>query len=347
MRKATLICFLGLLLFPITGAAAPSAEADAAIARGISFRREGNDAAALEQFRRAREIEGTPRASAQIGLALQALGQWVDAEVELQEALQHSSDPWLAQNRVVLETSLKKVRAHLGTLQIVGSPAGAEVFVERRRVGVLPLATPIRATSGTVAIEVRAPGFLPVLRNVSISSMQESREVVDLTPLTGMTNPSREGVDGPRPLPDQMIIDHRASSDVEQGRASSRRTVAWVAAGTGIGLLAGGFLALVKRGNKDDALSMHINVDKSCVQMGDGFLGPAAQDCATLANSRETWTWISGATFAGATVSAAIAIIMWQMPGSNAAKTASSVYAPNVQVAGGQNAAVISVGWRR
>src|SRR5947209_3601580 len=78
------------------------AAADAAIRRGVDLRKQGRDMDALEEFRKAYAAARSPRALAQIALAEQALGRWVDAESDLDQALASKSDPWIRKNVATL-----------------------------------------------------------------------------------------------------------------------------------------------------------------------------------------------------------------------------------------------------
>ena len=73
------------------------------VQRGIDLRRSGRDAEALDAFERAYAIGPTPRISAQIGFAHQALGDWVVAEQGIEEALRAADDPWIVRYRDVLQ----------------------------------------------------------------------------------------------------------------------------------------------------------------------------------------------------------------------------------------------------
>src|ERR1700755_329211 len=53
---------------------------EALLHEGVSLRRQGRDEEALEVFRRAHAEAPTPRTSAQMALAAQAVGNWVEAE---------------------------------------------------------------------------------------------------------------------------------------------------------------------------------------------------------------------------------------------------------------------------
>lgn len=104
-------------------AAAETEEPEALIRQGIELRRRGDDARAHGYFKRAYELSKTPRAAAQLGLVDQAVGRFAEADALLAEALA-SNDPWVQQNRAILEGSVKTVHGHLGEILVVGAPSG-------------------------------------------------------------------------------------------------------------------------------------------------------------------------------------------------------------------------------
>lgn len=167
------------LLLAITFASAPATEADKMIDRGVDLREAGKDAEALELFTRAYEQGKSPRAMAQIGLAQQALGRWVEAEASLVRALGEPKHPWIKARRAALESALAKVRERVGRLEIFGTP-GAAVSIDGRAAGTLPLAAPIPAIAGTVSVEVFAEGYLPVTRSVVVPAGGLARETIEL-----------------------------------------------------------------------------------------------------------------------------------------------------------------------
>lgn len=156
-----------------------SPEAEALLQHGVSLRSAGRDADALEQFERAWTLTHSPRARAQIGLAEQALGRWLLAEDHLTEALA-TRDAWVERNRAALEEARLAVRRRLSTLDVQDAPPGAELFVNGNRVASLPLTAPIRVVAGTVTIDVRAPGFRPVRRDVIVEAGVAARESVSM-----------------------------------------------------------------------------------------------------------------------------------------------------------------------
>ena len=214
---------------------AQAEDVEALIKRGVELRRAGRDLEALEQFRRANEIAPSPRALAQIGLAEQALGRWPDAEQDITRALdagQGPRDPWIEKNRTTLEKSLVDIGEHVGSLEILGEPAGAEVVADGRVAGKLPLARPIRTTAGSVTVEVRAPEYLPVTRTVNVVAGQLTRESVTLL----RAPPSAAGATGGAAAGDEPARITTAAAQPHEPAAAPRstsRTLAWVALAAG------------------------------------------------------------------------------------------------------------------
>ena len=79
--------------FTTYASAGQAEDVDAINKRGIDLRRQGRDAEALVEFQRAARTQDSPRASAQIALAEQALGLWLDASTHLGLALSMAGDP--------------------------------------------------------------------------------------------------------------------------------------------------------------------------------------------------------------------------------------------------------------
>src|SRR5437868_3732788 len=95
-----------LLLVTVCPSSGSSEGVEDLLKKGIELRRNGRDREALAEFQRAAQIGRTPRVTAQIALAEQALGMWVEAESHMREALASAQDPWVAKNRAVLEGAL-------------------------------------------------------------------------------------------------------------------------------------------------------------------------------------------------------------------------------------------------
>jgi len=177
-RFICLIAFAVALLFEATPVAAQES-ADELIDRGIDLREENRDADALALFERAHQLSPTPRALAQIALAEQALGRWLAAERHMSDAL-GLTDPWIEERRAPLERALEATRRHLGRVEVTGGVPGAEVVVNGRSAGALPLDGPITVEAGTVVLEVRAAGYLAIQRSIQVAAGSLAREDITL-----------------------------------------------------------------------------------------------------------------------------------------------------------------------
>jgi tetratricopeptide (TPR) repeat protein len=128
-------------------------KAEDRIAKGVRLRRDHRDAEALSEFQRAYAENPSARALAQIALAEQALSSWVQAEQDLERALEAKTDPWIAAHSATLEQALASLKKHLATLTVT-SVAGARLSLNDVEIGTLPLA-PLRVPAGQVVVTLR------------------------------------------------------------------------------------------------------------------------------------------------------------------------------------------------
>jgi hypothetical protein len=245
---------LASLVFAATEARA-QANDEPFIEKGVELRKEHRDAEALEQFRRAEAIHPTARIKAQIALAEQAIGKWVEAERDLTAALASSDDPWIASRAPALRGSLEAIRQHLGTLVVRANVEGAEVWLNGARLGVLPMER-VRVPSGTLHVEVRAKEYEPALRDLDLDpGMTLTAELV----LQKVAPPAQ-------PAASPVVVKSQPAENAPAPMASSntRRTVAWGAL-AGSGLTLGG--ALVAQIIHNQAAS-HYNDNALCASPG-------------------------------------------------------------------------------
>lgn len=140
--------------------AGESGEAEALIRQGVELRGQKKDERALPLFEKAYQISRSPRTAGQLGLVEMALGYFVDAEKYLSEAVASPDHPWVAKNLATLKAQLATAKTQIGELYIIGEPASAEVLVNGKPVGRLPLSSPIRLDKGRADVQVRAPGYV-------------------------------------------------------------------------------------------------------------------------------------------------------------------------------------------
>jgi hypothetical protein len=238
-------------------APAQAASSDELIQQGIGLRREGKDAEALELFHRAHQANPSPRSLAQIALAEQALGRWVDAEKHLGEALA-ADGAWIDERRAVLEETLTEIQNNVGSLEARVNVATPEIIADGVLVSKSPLAR-VRLAIGAHEILVRAQGFREVVRSVEIRPHAVTREDFTL---------QRDRSSAPKRKVSSAASTKRGASGSgtdappREASASWRRTTAWIALAGAGALLAGAIAAQVVR---ERNIAMY-NDDTKCLQ---------------------------------------------------------------------------------
>jgi hypothetical protein len=312
-------CAVAIIVVGARTRAAPDSAEDA-IRRGVELRRQGDDERALQEFTKAYEASKTPRALAQIGLAEQALGRWVDAEAHVQDALKATSDPWIQKNRLALQDALDTIGNHLGTLEILGEPAGAEVRVQGQRIGQLPLAGSVRVPNGNIIVEVRHPGYWTTSRTVTISGGEVSRETIVLVPSTNEADVQR-----PRPAVatagPAVPRDQSPEPDVRTGVASTgtpwQRPAKWAAAGLAVAAVGIGILETVTAVRKSNDFN---SLPEMCTDDGNGHIG-GGQRCEQVNHDQNVATWTAGISYGLGAILTTTAIVLQvtepRSPGGN------------------------------
>lgn len=161
---------------------AQSPDAEAQHRRGMALRARGLNAEAAEVFRAIYAQTREPRALARQGLAEAAAEQWVAADEHLRAALGFATDAWINANRQALARDLGLIERHLGSLEVVAPVSGAELRVNDAVRGRLPLSAPLRVLVGTARLELRAEGYAPLTREVTVTPGVATPQRVELQP---------------------------------------------------------------------------------------------------------------------------------------------------------------------
>jgi tetratricopeptide (TPR) repeat protein len=283
---------------------------DALLRQGVALRERGRDEEALGVFLRALEASGEPRVLAQVALAEQALGRFGDAEQHLAQALARRDDPWIGRNLAVLEMAQRDILGHLGVLVVSCSMPGASLRVPGREPLALPLSSTLSLAPGTLTIEVRAEGFRPESRAVTLRAGSVTQETFSLTPL-GDRPPG--GTRSPSRLP---LV----------------RALGWAS------LLSGGValtVGLVGTGLREEAVGAY-NTDPRCVGTAGRDSDPVCRGWLSqgdTAVSLQNVGFIAGGTLL---VSAAALLVVTSLLGREAPRSA---------LACAPGAASVSCGW--
>lgn len=194
---------------------APADRAATLIDEGVELRRGGDDVAALARFEEAYQLNPSPRAAAQVGLAQQALGRWIEADERLREALAATDDPFVQEYGAALESSHEAVREQIGQLHVLGGVEGAVVRFGGRRVGTLPMTEPATVVIGTSPLEVTADGYHAVEMELSVRAGELTRQMVDMEPMPAspevQTTVMQTSVEGSTTAPDEEPRDEGGS----------------------------------------------------------------------------------------------------------------------------------------
>jgi len=246
LGRALVLALVGCVALASVGASAQRRAADP-IEQGIALREQGRDEEALRLFQQVFDESGSPRALAQVALAEQALGRFVEAEAHLAEALGRGDDPFIRRNREALEGDRGGIRLSCGGLRVEGGVPGAEIRIADVAVGVLPLDAPVRVVAGSVAIEVRAEGYERFIDTVIVRGGQSATVTVEL---------SGRGGEARRPPPDRDAPDSGGSGGRDTTDPSGPGSPAWTLpvalglAGVGIvGMGVGAGLMVVREDN--------------------------------------------------------------------------------------------------
>lgn len=148
---------LALLLTTTRAAAGPCDEVASTVRQTNELRRRGAHDEAVTRLNALYRTCHAPRVLAQIGLAEHGRGRWLDAWRALHDALRHRDDPWIAAHAAVLVGAVTAVRAHLADVSPRCSVAGAQLTVDGRAVGSLPLASPLVVAAGRHVLRLTAP----------------------------------------------------------------------------------------------------------------------------------------------------------------------------------------------
>lgn len=327
--SAAFVCLVGTVRtgsLAVTAVCAAEESDDAVIARGVALRKEGDDQAARDLFMKVYERSHTARAAGQLGLAEQALGRWEEAESHLREALRSPNDPWVKKNHDALSRDMLLIKGHIARVEIVGEPEGAEVLINGRTVGKLPLSGPISTSAGSVDVEARAPGYQHEMRTLTLTGGQYQRLVMrlqkDEPARTAMATPVPPAsvVTPPTETPSPAVAPAPAAKPSADEQPGPIRPIAkWTALGLAGAGLAVGITSTVVRSSKLDSFKSANG--GGCVEMGgravdaDGNPVPACQGFLDSYKSMRTWQ-IVGFVSAGVFAATWLALFLTEPSGA-------------------------------
>ena len=349
---------LALALAPAEArAAGESLEAESLIRQGVEMRGRGKDERALPLFEKAYKTSRTPRTAGQLGLVELALGYFVEAERYLGEAVASPDHPWVAKNLPMLKDQLASAKEKIGELSVSGTPDGAEVWVNGKPVGSLPLLAPVRLDKGRAEVQLRAPGYLPASDTVTIAGGTREERSYALA-----RDPTAPGFvpDKPAPRPRASAPLHAAAPALGQvpaapgteddlavpapsdtGATPHRlRPWAWVAAAGALGGLAFGGYEAFAANRKLDEFNGHTGLVDGILARDCGTTALTA-DCRSLKQSYDRSLLLSVVGFAAGGALAVSSVVLFWVSKPEGPRATALRCVPNAASHPG-----ISCGWR-
>jgi hypothetical protein len=322
-------------------ARADAAEVETLLAKGNQLRREGKPGSALPYFQKAYELARTPRTTGQLGLAELAAGYPVEAAEHLSTALDAPNDPSIKRYEQMLKGALTMARAQVGELAISGSPAGAEVIVNGRPVGTLPLTTTIKLAASNSEVIVRAPGHIERRDHIRIAGGQRYDLTFNLERFARDAEPPKPvapvvTVAGNTPPPPPVATAHAAAAGNETPSAAQNanqglRTTAWITGGAAVAALGAGVAlnlwAISKRKDFDAACEIDSGM---IVPVGTMLTPDQCQDRYDAFSSPRRWSIVGYVS--AATLAATSGVFFWMShsPSSDSPSQAHFTCAPTL-----------------
>ena len=298
--------------------------------RGMALRAQHQDEAARAVFEALWTRTREPRARARQALAEQSLARYADAEAHLVEALSFARDPWIAQNRALLEPVLQQARAAQGIaiLHVRCETADAGVVIGGSEVG--SVGSTLRVPPGRVSFEVRAEGFASVSRTVELApgsvvrvDVSLDRSAPDVIATARAAEQSAAPPERPIARPIAHPIVHPTVLTDLRPAPSPLRPIAWVSAGLAVASASVGFVSLglgssaAARWNSDACLQGSLTREQSC---------PA--DVATAESMRPLS--VAGLVGAGVFATASVALFIAARPAVESPRAVAVRCAPSL-----------------
>lgn len=298
-----------LVLLVALAAPARADSADALYKRGVDLRRAGKDAEALETFKQLADVDKSARVAAQMGLAEQALGMWVEAEGHIQDSLKGGGDQWIAKNRDILVRALDEIGARLGNIDVWGEPVGAEVLIDGKVVGALPLPHPVRAVVGSIPITVRAAGYQDRVTVISLMPNQSARERFVLQPVEKVRLAKADLL--PVPVPPSVRDPMRPRDEPVASAGKLRASGKWIAWGAGAAALGVGVFAAVRQDSAGNDFDTSCALDATGAARARAGIGKTDGECAGLKGDVDSAFRLEVVGLAGAAAFGALGLVLW------------------------------------
>lgn len=180
---SALLAAMLALAAPLTEAPSPDpaakTRAQALLTEGAVLYENGDAAGALEKFNAAYRAFPSPKLWLNIGQAHRDLGHPVRALEAFERFIAEVDDP---PPEALAETQhlVAELQAQLGRVIVECPTAGAELLLDGRAVGVLPLGRPIWTTAGKHRLTVRKRGYVAAVDDIEVTAGRTQKRTMRL-----------------------------------------------------------------------------------------------------------------------------------------------------------------------
>lgn len=161
-----LVCLL------FNGVAAPALANDAAaghFSRAVELYDEGDFATALVEFRRAYQMQPHHRVLYNIGQTEFQLQNYTGALQALRRYLTEGGEEIAPNRRAEVERDIVRLQARVATVHVRANEPNVDLFVDDRKVGVLPIADGVALNAGRRRLRAQKAGFAPDTREIELA----------------------------------------------------------------------------------------------------------------------------------------------------------------------------------
>lgn len=170
--------------------AAPNAEAAAHFERGVDLYNDGALDGAMVEFERAYDLVPDYRVLYNIARVHVEQNHYVDGINVYERYLKGGGSEIPEARREQVEATLEKLRARIANVWVTSNAAGADLYVNGKAVGTLPLQKAIPLDPGTCELRVEKPGYQTSQQTLKVAGGDTPRITVNLTALSTAANPS-------------------------------------------------------------------------------------------------------------------------------------------------------------
>ncbi len=139
-------------------AAARKDEARKHFEEGLSHFDRGEWSAALAEFLTSRSLFATRAATKDAAICLRKEGRF-DEALDMWDALEREFADLAPEDRAIADSEIADLKRSVGGVALRGGEPGANVVIDGRARGVLPLAAPLRVSAGSHGVRVYKEGF--------------------------------------------------------------------------------------------------------------------------------------------------------------------------------------------